>query len=292
MKKRRMGIILLAVMMFFAACNGQISNTSGSKEQTTAEEIQNGMNETPTAEESGKSEEYLRVFVDKRLSGFSLFEEVKKALEEEEMKIQLDYADREDFEKLAKTGAGEMFITEDYTLANKLQEKQIIPAWGSLYENPLMLLGPEEVGRDLEHTVAALKEMKRKLYLPSENPEIIGKVEQLKQMMNMEDLEIVTVEGNAMSVVKKAQEDGAYAFLDRAQYFAHESEIKLVIAVEGEESLGNEALVMILPSDGKAEVKENMADKVFEMMKSEEITKLISSYGKEQFGTPLYKMGR
>ena len=55
MKKRRMGIILLAVMMFFAACNGQISNTSGSKEQTTAEEIQNGMNETPTAQESRKS---------------------------------------------------------------------------------------------------------------------------------------------------------------------------------------------------------------------------------------------
>ena len=128
MKKRTIGIILLVVMVFFAACNGQISNTSDSKEQETVEKTQNLMNETPTAEKSGKSEEYLHVFVDKRLSGFSLFEEVKKALKEKGIKIQLDYANREDFEKLAKTGAGEMFITEDYTLANKLQEKQIIPA--------------------------------------------------------------------------------------------------------------------------------------------------------------------
>ena len=54
MKKRTIGIILLVVMVFFAACNGQISNTSDSKEQETVEKTQNLMNETPTAEKSGK----------------------------------------------------------------------------------------------------------------------------------------------------------------------------------------------------------------------------------------------
>ena len=60
MKKRTIGIILLVVMVFFAACNGQISNTSDSKEQETVEKTQNLMNETPTAEKSGKSEESSR----------------------------------------------------------------------------------------------------------------------------------------------------------------------------------------------------------------------------------------
>ena len=91
------------------------------------------------------------------------------------------------------------------------------------------------------------------------------------------------------AVLTMAGEQQAYTLCDRATYLAMKSEgLELEIMVEGDPVLFNPYGVMAVNPDKNAEIQVDLANQFIDWLLSVETQELISTFGVEKFGSPLF----
>ncbi|MFQ5886854.1 MAG: extracellular solute-binding protein [Anaerolineae bacterium] len=91
------------------------------------------------------------------------------------------------------------------------------------------------------------------------------------------------------AVLTMAQEKGAYTLTDRGTYLARTLEgLDLPILLEGDPLLFNPYGVIVVNPETHPGVNSELAKKFVEWLTSPETQKLISQFGVEQFGQPLF----
>lgn len=95
--------------------------------------------------------------------------------------------------------------------------------------------------------------------------------------------------GSGMAdVLKIASEKQAYTMTDRATYLNLKDTLDLEIIVEKDERLFNQYGVIAVNSDKNENINNEGAQAFIEWLLSEETQELISEYGKDKFGMPLF----
>ena len=91
------------------------------------------------------------------------------------------------------------------------------------------------------------------------------------------------------AVLTMAGEQQAYTLCDRATYLAMKSEgLELEIIVEGDPVLFNPYGVMAVNPDKNAEIQVDLANQFIDWLISIETQELISTFGVEKYGSPLF----
>lgn len=89
------------------------------------------------------------------------------------------------------------------------------------------------------------------------------------------------------AVLQMADEKKAYTLTDRATYLSMKDKLELSVVVEKNDKLYNQyGAIMVNPK--KHSIKEKEADEFIKWILSEKGQKLISEYGKDKFGQPLF----
>ena len=294
--KKKFGLIALVLvfMLCFVACQPEIvpvESETGEEVETAGEAVLEETEEEPENEEETQPEKKtLRLAVEGDVNEYGLFTELKEAWEEKlDCSIEVISADQEKFLELGEGRKAELFITEDFGLINAFQEKQIAPSSADIYENNLMILGPEMKGRNMDMLFDNLNNEEKLFYIPSEPGKINTKGVALLALYDHGGLQVKEIEGNTMDIIKRAEQDGAYVLVDQATYFAHENEIHLDIVAQGEMHLKNYGAVMVIPSDGDESIQEALADQLVALILEEETQKEFTDFRRDEFTTGLYR---
>mgnify|MGYP000341896858 CR=1 FL=1 len=85
-----------------------------------------------------------------------------------------------------------------------------------------------------------------------------------------------------------ASEKGAYTLTDRATFLAQEANLSLVLVVEGDPPLLNPYHVITVNPDKWPKVNYDGALAFYNFMIAAETQKVISEFGVEEYGQPLF----
>ena len=88
-----------------------------------------------------------------------------------------------------------------------------------------------------------------------------------------------------------AEDKQAYVLTDRGTFLAHQHNLTLVVLVEGDAALENPYHVLQVNPARFAHVNARGAQRFVEFMLSREVQDIISTFGKDKFGQPLFFPG-
>ena len=89
-------------------------------------------------------------------------------------------------------------------------------------------------------------------------------------------------------VLQMADEMQGYTLSDRATYLSMRDNLELVIVTEGDERLFNQYGVIAVNPEKNEQINAEGAQAFIEWLLSAETQELISQYGVEEFGEPLF----
>lgn len=280
MERKYMGIIILAVIL--AAATYYVLGTDG--------------------------KEVLRISTTTSLEDTGLLEEVEAAFEEKypDIDVQIVSGGTGIALERGKKGDADLLIVHD----KKREEEFIADGYGikryPFAYNYFYIIGPRDDPAGVNGSSSATEAFSKILKAAEKDPQHVKFVSrgdnsgtntrEIKIWKNITDYNS-TVRGSDWYIesgsgmgdtLRLADQKGAYTISDSGTYLAYRSNITLVPYItSGSELLNVYSAIAVNPEKVRG-VNRDAAEKFIEFLLSDECQKLISEYGKKQYGTPLF----
>jgi len=280
MERKYMGIIILAVIL--AAATYYLLSTDG--------------------------KEVLRISTTTSLEDTGLLEEVEAAFEEKypDIDVQIVSGGTGIALERGKKGDADLLIVHD----KKREEEFIADGYGikryPFAYNYFYIIGPRDDPAGVNGSSSATEAFSKILKAAEKDPQHVKFVSrgdnsgthtrEIKIWKNITDYNS-TVRGSDWYIesgsgmgdtLRLADQKGAYTISDSGTYLAYRSNITLVPYItSGSELLNVYSAIAVNPEKVRG-VNRDAAEKFIEFLLSDECQKLISEYGKKQYGTPLF----
>lgn len=262
-------ITLVVLALVFTGC------TDGSLPQTNE-------NEPATADATAETVEKLADTADADLviaatpemNRHGLMDALIPSLEKRSgLKLAFREVSAEDFVTLGKNREADLFLTEDFTLADAFLEEHISDASSPFYENDVVIAGAEELGFEFGEIRDALAESGNRLLVPDE-----GYLKKMAEKCNLDaekPIAFETVEENTKDILSRV-EKGIFVLTDRASFLKDGADTLLVL---DDTRFQNFGLAMVLPSDGTDAERMQKRDGILTLLLDKETEDVLRSIG-------------
>lgn len=189
------------------------------------------------------------------------------------LKLAFREVSAEDFVTLGKNREADIFLTEDFTLADAFLEEHISEASSPFYENDIVIAGAEELGFEFGEIRDALAESGNRLLVPGE-----GYLKKMAEKCNLDaekPIAFETVEENTKDILSRV-EKGIFVLTDRASFLKDGADTLLVL---DDTRFLNFGLVMVLPSDGTDAERMKKRDAILTLLLDKETEDVLRSIG-------------
>lgn len=189
------------------------------------------------------------------------------------LKLAFREVSAEDFVTLGKNREADLFLTEDFTLADAFLEEHISEASSPFYENDIVIAGTEELGFEFEEIRDALAESGNRVLVPDE-----GYLKKMAEKCNLDaekPIAFETVEENTKDILSRV-EKGIFVLTDRASFLKDGADTLLVL---DDTRFLNFGLAMVLPSDGTDAERMKKRDAILTLLLDKETEDVLRSIG-------------
>ena len=189
------------------------------------------------------------------------------------LKLAFREVSAEDFVTLGKNREADLFLTEDFTLADAFLEEHISEASSPFYENDVVIVGTEELGYEFGAIRDALAASGNRLLVPDE-----GSLKKMAEKCNLDaekPIAFETVEENTKDILSRV-EKGIFVLTDRASFLKDGADTLLVL---DDARLMNYGLAMVLPSDGTDAERMQKRDGILTLLLDKETEDVLRSIG-------------
>lgn len=179
----------------------------------------------------------------------------------------------EDFVTLGKNREADIFLTEDFTLADAFLEEHISDASSPFYENDVVIVGTEELGYEFGEIRDALAASGSRVLVPDE-----AYLKKMAEKCNLDaekSIAFETVEENTKDILARVEE-GTFVLTDRASFLKDGADTLLVL---DDARLMNYGLAMVLPSDGTDAERMTKRDEILTLLLEKETEDVLRSIG-------------
>ena len=179
----------------------------------------------------------------------------------------------EDFVTLGKNREADIFLTEDFTLADAFLEEHISDASSPFYENDVVIAGSEELGYSFEEIRDALAKSGNRLLVPD-----AGYLKKMAEKCNLDaktPVALETVEENTKDILSRV-EKGTFVLTDRASFLKDGASTLLLL---DDTRFMNYGLAMVLPSDGTDAERMKKRDGILTLLLDKETETVLRSLG-------------
>lgn len=179
----------------------------------------------------------------------------------------------EDFVTLGKNREADVFLTEDFTLADAFLEEHISEASSPFYENDVVIAGAEELGFSFDEIRDALAKPENKVLVPEE-----GYLKKMAEKCNLDaekPIVFETAQENTKDILARV-EKGTFVLTDRASFLTDGADTLLVL---DDMRFANYGLAMVLPSDGTDAERMTKRDEILTLLLDKETEDVLRSIG-------------
>lgn len=189
------------------------------------------------------------------------------------LKLALREVSAEDFVTLGKHREADIFLTEDFTLADAFLEEHISDASSPFYENDVVIAGAEELGFSFDEIRGALAKPENKVLVPDE-----GYLKKMAEKCNLDaekPIVFETAQENTKDILARV-EKGTFVLTDRASFLTDGADTLLVL---DDMRFANYGLAMVLPSDGTDAERMTKRDEILTLLLAPETEDVLRSIG-------------
>lgn len=189
------------------------------------------------------------------------------------LKLAFREVSAEDFVTLGKNREADIFLTEDFTLADAFLEKHISDASSPFYENDVVIVGTEELGYEFGEIRDALAASGNRVLVPDE-----AYLKKMAEKCNLDaekPIAFETIEENTKDILARVEE-GTFVLTDRAGFLTDGADTLLVL---DDARLMNYGLAMVLPSDGTDAERMTKRDEILTLLLDKETEDVLRSIG-------------
>lgn len=189
------------------------------------------------------------------------------------LKLAFREVSAEDFITLGKNREADIFLTEDFTLADAFLEEHISDASSPFYENDVVIVGTEELGYEFGEIRDALAASGNRVLVPDE-----AYLKKMAEKCNLDaekPIAFETVEENTKEILARVEE-GTFVLTDRASFLMDGADTLLVL---DDARLMNYGLAMVLPSDGTDAERMTKRDEILTLLLDKEMEDVLRSIG-------------
>lgn len=189
------------------------------------------------------------------------------------LKLAFREVSAEDFVTLGKNREADIFLTEDFTLADAFLEKHISDTSSPFYENDVVIVGTEELGYKFGEIRDVLAASGNRVLVPDE-----GYLKKMAEKCNLDaekPIAFETVEENTKDILARVEE-GTFVLTDRASFLKDGADTLLVL---DDARLMNYGLAMVLPSDGTDAERMTKRDEILTLLLDKETEDVLRSIG-------------
>lgn len=189
------------------------------------------------------------------------------------LKLAFREVSAEDFVTLGKNREADLFLTEDFTLADTFLEEHISDASSPFYENDVVIVGAEELGFSFDEIRDALAKPENKVLVPDE-----GYLKKMAEKCNLDaekPIAFETAQENTKDILARV-EQGTFVLTDRASFLMDGADTLLVL---DDTRLANFGLAMVLPSDGTDAERMTKRDEILTLLLDKETEDVLRSIG-------------
>ena len=189
------------------------------------------------------------------------------------LKLALREVSAEDFITLGKNREADIFLTEDFTLADAFLEEHISDASSPFYENDVVIVGTEELGYEFGEIRDALAASGSRVLVPDE-----AYLKKMAEKCNLDaekPIAFETVEENTKDILARVEE-GTFVLTDRASFLMDGADTLLVL---DDMRFMNFGLAMVLPSDGTDAERMTKRDEILTLLLDKETEDVLRSIG-------------
>lgn len=260
---------MLALALVFTGCeDGKLTETN--------------TNETATADATAESIEKLAdtsaadlvIAATPEMNRHGLMDALIPSLEKESgLKLAFREVNAEDFVTLGKNREADVFLTEDFTLADAFLDEHISDASSPFYENDVVIAGSEELGYSFEEIRDALAKSGNRLLVPD-----AAYLKKMAEKCNLDaktPVAFETVEENTKDILSRV-EKGTFVLTDRASFLKDGASTLLVL---DDARFMNYGLAMVLPSDGTDAERMKKRDGILTLLLDKETENVLRSLG-------------
>lgn len=187
--------------------------------------------------------------------------------------------------------AEEKFIEEGYGLERK-----------SFMHNFFVIVGPKDdpagiKGKDAEEAFKLISDNAARFVSRGDDSGTHKKEKKIWEqagvdLANLETMDNYSSLGDGMgATLTFASENGGYALTDLATFLSMENDLDLEVLVDQSDALKNVYSIIIVNPDKVKGTNPDVAKKFQDWMLSDKAKKLISEYGKEEYGQQLFFLG-
>lgn len=189
------------------------------------------------------------------------------------LKLAFREVSAEDFVTLGKNREADIFLTEDFTLADAFLEEHISDASSPFYENDVVIVGTEELGYEFGEIRDALAASGSRVLVPDE-----AYLKKMAEKCNLDaekPIAFETVEENTKDILARVEE-GTFVLTDRASFLMDGADTLLVL---DDMRFMNFGLAMVLPSDGTDAERMTKRDEILTLLLDKETEDVLRSIG-------------
>ena len=189
------------------------------------------------------------------------------------LKLAFREVSAEDFVTLGKNREADVFLTEDFTLADAFLEEHISDASSPFYENDVVIAGTEELGYEFGEIRDALAASGNRVLVPDE-----AYLKKMAEKCNLDaekPIAFETVEENTKDILARVEE-GTFVLTDRAGFLKDGADTLLVL---DDTRFMNFGLAMVLPSDGTDAERMTKRDEILTLLLDKETEDVLRSIG-------------
>lgn len=260
---------MLALALVFTGCeDGKLTETNTNETATadaTAESIEK-LADTSSAD--------LVIAATPEMNRHGLMDALIPSLEKESgLKLAFREVNAEDFITLGKNREADVFLTEDFTLADAFLDEHISESSSPFYENDVVIAGSEELGYSFEEIRDALAKSGNRLLVPD-----AGYLKKMVEKCNLDaktPVALETVEENTKDILSRV-EKGTFVLTDRASFLKDGASTLLVL---DDARFMNYGLAMVLPSDGTDAERMKKRDGILTLLLDKETENVLRSLG-------------
>lgn len=260
---------MLALALVFTGCeDGKLTETNTNETATadaTAESIEK-LADTSSAD--------LVIAATPEMNRHGLMDALIPSLEKESgLKLAFREVNAEDFITLGKNREADVFLTEDFTLADAFLDEHISESSSPFYENDVVIAGSEELGYSFEEIRDALAKSGNRLLVPD-----AAYLKKMAEKCNLDaktPVALETVEENTKDILSRV-EKGTFVLTDRASFLKDGASTLLVL---DDTRFMNYGLAMVLPSDGTDAERMKKRDGILTLLLDKETETVLRSLG-------------
>ncbi len=260
---------MLALALVFTGCeDGKLTETNTNEPATadaTAESIEK-LADTSSAD--------LVIAATPEMNRHGLMDALIPSLEKESgLKLAFREVNAEDFITLGKNREADVFLTEDFTLADAFLDEHISESSSPFYENDVVIAGSEELGYSFEEIRDALAKSGNRLLVPD-----AGYLKKMAEKCNLDaktPVALETTHENTKDILSRV-EKGTFVLTDRASFLKDGASTLLVL---DDARFMNYGLAMVLPSDGTDAERMKKRDGILTLLLDKETENVLRSLG-------------